>query len=73
MKILGTGFTIKKNIDESDSKNYTYTTDQERWFFVPDSKDDLNKLMYELLIEYLKNDGKIMVTLKPNPLVHLYS
>ena len=73
MKILGTGFTIKKNIDESDSKNYTYTTDKERWFFVPDSKDNLNKLMYELLIEYLKNDGKIMVTLKPNPLVHLYS
>ena len=32
------------------------------WFFVPNPKWDLNKLIYDLLIEYIRNNGEIKIT-----------
>ena len=61
-KIYGTGFEIKSDIEETIYNKPICFTDRKNWFFVPNPKCDLNKLMYDLLIEYIRNNGEIKIT-----------
>ena len=61
-KVYGTDFEIKSGIEKTIYDKQICYADGKDWFFVPNPKCDFNKLMYELLIEYIRNNGEIKIT-----------